>query len=55
MIFLEIFSKHFTELFKERFHASPHIFLNQATSQLTFTCSKSTTERLEKDVKYVQS
>ena len=27
----------------------------QITSQLTFTCSNSTTETLEKDVKYVQS
>ena len=30
----------------------PLILLN---TQLTFTCSKSTTETLEKDVKYVQS
>ena len=27
----------------------------KANSQLTFTCSKSTIETLEKDVKYVQS
>ena len=28
---------------------------NESISQLTFTCSKSTTETLEKGVKYVQS
>ena len=29
--------------------------LEQVSCQLTFTCSKSTIERLEKGVKYVQS
>ena len=31
------------------------IYANVLTNQLIFTCSKSTIEILEKDVKYVQS
>ena len=36
-------------------HGVKAVLLAHIVTQLTFTCSKSTTETLEKDVKYVQS
>ena len=43
----------FTRLFLQ--NASSQMFDRIVTTQLTFTCSKSVVETLEKGVKYVQS